>query len=71
MNINEHTIQSSETEFLMFEEQSYAGSIEVVYDNGSLWMSQRMMGLLFDVESNTIICHFGEISCEFKGRFVY
>lgn len=58
---NELKIRSSAAEFLIFEEQSHADSIEVIYKDGTLWMSQRMMGLLFDVESNTITYHLGEI----------
>ena len=42
-------------------EQSHADGVEVIYQDGTLWMSQRMMGLLFDVESNTITYHLGEI----------
>lgn len=58
---NELTIRSSAAEFLIFEEQSHADGAEVVYQDGTLWMSQRMMGLLFDVEPNTITYHLGEI----------
>jgi hypothetical protein len=58
---NELTIRSSSAEFLIFEEQSHADGIEVIYQDGTLWMSQRMMGLLFDVEANTITYHLGEI----------
>lgn len=58
---NELTIRSSAAEFLIFEEQSHADGVEVIYKDGTLWMSQRMMGLLFDVESNTITYHLGEV----------
>lgn len=58
---NELTIRSSAAEFLIFEEQSHADGVDVVYQDGTLWMSQRMMGLLFDVESNTITYHLGEV----------
>ena len=58
---NELTIRSSAAEFLIFEEQSHADGVEVIYQDGTLWMSQRMMGLLFDVESNTITYHLGEV----------
>jgi len=58
---NELKIRSSAAEFLIFEQQSHANGIEVIYQDGTLWMSQRMMGLLFDVESNTITYHLGEI----------
>lgn len=57
----ELTIRSSAAEFLIFEEQSHANGVEVIYVDGTLWMSQRMMGLLFDVESNTITYHLGEV----------
>ncbi len=59
MTKNALTIRSSAAEFLIFEEQSHA-DIEVIYQDGTLWMSQRMMELLFDVESNTITYHLGE-----------
>ena len=55
------TIRSSAAEFLIFEEQSRADGVDVIYQDGTLWMSQRMMGLLFHVESNTITYHLGEI----------
>lgn len=45
---NELAIRSSAAEFLIFEEQSHADGVEVIYQDGTLWMSQRMMGLLFD-----------------------
>ena len=61
MKKNELTIRSSAAEFLIFEEQSHADSVDVVYQDGTLWMSQRMMGILFDVESNTITYHLGEV----------
>ena len=58
---NKLTVRSSAAEFLIFEEQSHADGVEVIYQDGTLWMSQRMMGLLFDVESNTITYHLGEV----------
>ena len=58
---NELTVRSSAAEFLIFEEQSHADGVDVIYQDGTLWMTQRMMGLLFDVESNTITYHLGEI----------
>lgn len=48
---NELTIRSNAAEFLIFEEQSHAHGVEVIYQDATLWMSQRMMRLLFDVES--------------------
>lgn len=54
-------IRSSATEFLIFEQQTNGNGPEVICQDGTLWMSQRMMGLLFDVESNTITYHLSEI----------
>lgn len=61
MEKNELTLRSSAAEFLIFEKQSHADSVDVIYQDGTLWMSQRMMGILFDVEPNTITYHLGEI----------
>lgn len=55
------TIRSSTAEFLIFEKQSHVDSIEIRYEDGTLWLSQKMMAQLFDVESNTITYHLKEI----------
>jgi len=36
-------------------------SIKVRYENENLWLTQKMMGQLFDVETNTITYHLKEI----------
>lgn len=54
------TVRNSTAEFLVFETQSQADSIEVRYEDETLWMTQKMMAQLFDVESNTITCRLGE-----------
>ncbi len=54
-------IRSSATEFLIFSMQSNVDSIEVRYEDENLWLTQKMMGQLFDVESNTITYHLREI----------
>lgn len=50
-------IRSSSAEFLIFETQSHADSIEVRYENGTLWLTQKMMALLFDVGVPTVNEH--------------
>lgn len=55
------TIRNSTAEFLIFESQSKADSIEVRYEDETLWLTQKMMATLFDVESNTITYHLQEI----------
>ena len=51
------SIRSSAAEFLIFEKQSHADSVEVYYESGTLWMTQKMMGKLFDCSSENIIMH--------------
>ena len=58
---NELYIRSSAAEFLIFSNQSKSDSIEVRFENGTLWLTQKMMAQLFDVESNTITYHLGEV----------
>lgn len=54
-------IRNSTAEFLIFEKQAHADSIEVRYEDETLWLTQKMMGELFDVESNTITYHLQEV----------
>lgn len=55
------TIRNSTAEFLIFETQAKQDSIEVRYEDETLWLTQKMMAALFDVESNTITYHLQEI----------
>jgi len=50
-------IRSSTAEFLIFEKQNHSDGVEVRYEDGTLWMTQKMMAALFDVEVNTITYH--------------
>lgn len=58
---NDLTIRNSTTEFLIFEKQAHADSIEVRYEDDTLWLTQKMMVQLFDVESNTITYRLKEV----------
>ena len=51
----ELSIRSSAAEFLIFETQAKEDSIEVRYEDNTLWLTQKMMAQLFSVESNTIL----------------
>ena len=55
------SIRSSAAEFLIFEKQSHADSVEVYYESGTLWMTQKMMGKLFDCSSENIIMHLKKV----------
>lgn len=50
-------IRSSAAEFLIFEKQAHADSIEVRYEDGTLWLTQKMMANLFDVDVRTVNEH--------------
>lgn len=61
MNEKKLQIRSSVEEFLVFSSQDSEDSVEVRYQDKALWITQRMMGILFDVEPNTITYHLGEV----------
>ncbi len=58
---NKLQIRNSTAEFLIFTNQSKTSSIEVRYENETIWLSQKLMAELFDVEVNTINYHLKEI----------
>ncbi len=63
-------IRSSTAEFLIFTTQSGGQSIEVRYEDETIWLTQKLMAALFDVTVPTInehltnIYHQGEITRE-------
>ena len=59
--IKELTIRNSTVEFLIFEKQAHADSIEVRYEDETLWLTQKMMSNLFDVSTKTISEHLANI----------
>lgn len=54
-------IRNSTAEFLTFELQSKQDSIEVRYEDETIWLSQKMMSMLFDVSIKTINEHLQNI----------
>ena len=54
-------IRSSAAEYLTFIAASGEGGVEAVYADENLWLTQRMMGLLYGVERNTINYHLKKI----------
>ena len=55
------SIRSSAAEFLIFETQAKEDSVEVRYEDNTLWLTQKMMARLFSVESNTITYHLQDL----------
>ena len=54
-------IRNSTAEFLVFTNQNKTSTIEVRYEDESIWLSQKLMAELFNVEVNTINYHLKEI----------
>ncbi len=59
--IKDLAIRNSTAEFLIFTAQSGEESIEVKYEGGTVWLSQKMMAKLFDVTIPTINEHLRNI----------
>jgi len=53
--------RSSAAEYLSFVAASGEGGVEAVYADENVWLSQKMMGLLYDVETHTINYHLKKI----------
>jgi len=58
---NKLTIRNSTAEFLIFTQQAGESGIEVHYEDGSIWLSQKLMAELFDVTTPTINEHLKNI----------
>lgn len=55
------SIRSSAAEFLIFETQAKEDSVEVRYEDNTLWLTQKIMARLFSIESNTITYHLKDL----------
>ena len=56
-----HQIRNSTAEFLIFSNQAQADSIEVRFQNGTIWLTQRLMAELFDCSADNISLHLKNI----------
>ena len=56
-----HQIRNSTAEFLIFSNQAQADSIEVRFQNGTIWLSQRLMAELFDCSADNVSLHLKNI----------
>ena len=54
-------IRNSTAEFLIFTRQSGEGGIEVRYEDETIWLTQKLMAELFDVDVRTISEHLKNI----------
>jgi hypothetical protein len=54
-------VRSSAAEYLTFVAASGSGGVEAVYAHESIWLTQKMMGVLYDVETHTINYHLKKV----------
>ena len=54
-------IRSSSAEFLIFEQQKEEKGIEVRFEEGDLWLTQKAIGELFNTTRNNITMHLQDI----------
>jgi len=54
-------IRSSAAEYLTFVAASGQGGVEALYADESIWLTQKMMGVLYDVETQTINYHLKKV----------
>lgn len=54
-------IRNSTAEFLVFSKQAGENTIEVAIENETVWLTQKLLSVLFEVEVNTINYHIKEI----------
>ncbi len=54
-------VRSSAAEYLTFVAASGKDGVEAVYADENVWLSQKMMGLLYDVETHTINYHLKKV----------
>jgi hypothetical protein len=57
-------IRNSTAEFLIFTSQAGEGGIEVRLDEGTIWLSQKLIAELFQVSVPTINEYLGRNICQ-------
>ena len=61
MMVKDLMIRSSSAEFLIFERQTHDKEVQVRFEDGDLWLTQKSIGELFDTTRNNITMHINEI----------
>ena len=54
-------IRSSSAEFLIYEQQKKEAGVEVRFEDGDLWLTQKALGELFNTTINNITMHLQDI----------
>ena len=66
MEKNKLMIRSSAAEFLIFERQKKENGVEVRFENGDLWLTQKAISILYDVDRTVITKHIKNIYDELE-----
>lgn len=61
MKSNNKIIRSSAAEYLTFVAATGEGGVEVIYADENIWLSQKMMGMLYNVDVRTVNEHLKRI----------
>ena len=61
MNDDKKLIRNSTAEFLIFTGQAGEQSIEARYEDETVWLSQKLMAALFDVDVRTVNEHLKSV----------
>jgi hypothetical protein len=54
-------VRSPSAEYLTFIAASGKGGVEAIYADENIWLTQKMMGILNDVETHTINYHLKKV----------
>lgn len=60
------TIRSSSAEFLIFEQQTKEKGIEVRFENGDLWLTQKAISELYDIDRTVVTKHLKNIFDDYE-----
>ena len=64
--INNLVVRSSSAEFLIFERQTHDKGIQVRFEDGDLWLTQKAMGELYDCTTDNISLHLKNIYNDYE-----
>ena len=59
-------IRSSSAEFLLFERQTHDKGIQVRFEDGDLWLTQKAIGELFNIDRTVVTKHIKNIYSELE-----
>ena len=63
---NNLVVRSSSAEFLIFERQTHDKGVQVRFENGDLWLTQKAMSELYDCSTDNVSLHLKNIYNDFE-----